>query len=287
MSETVFTFPGKAGDALMQWPVAYHWARQNDQKFTCWLDEKSCKIVAPLFAAQPCVERVEFKPGIVNYNCGGQPWHFDLNASEFVDKVVYHLGYRSFPERQLTLESLAQSKVPLEIDVSVLANEKSLVVPEGEKVNRLVLHGQGICPHSRTTPQFWKFLASVRAEIVSLFDEVVFVGNEDDREVAAVAYPQWSAFVDGGDFLRLAEFIVNSRAVIGCGSSVVALAGALKVPCIRVHDPIGNDLPRRLWDNLGEGQLNDTEIGLRTSWGPWRERWLKNASEPVDAGEAT
>jgi hypothetical protein len=47
----------------------------------------------------------------------------------------------------------------------------------------------------------------------------------------------------------------------------------LKVPCIRVHDPIG-EFPRRIWDSLGENQLNDTEIGLRTSWTEWRDKWL-------------
>ena len=71
MAETVFTFPGKAGDALHQWPIAYWWARENGKRFTCWMDERNTKIVAPLFAAQPCVEKVEFKPGVENY----QPRH--------------------------------------------------------------------------------------------------------------------------------------------------------------------------------------------------------------------
>jgi hypothetical protein len=273
MSETIFTFPGKLGDAIMQFPIAYWWAKQHDSKFTVWLD-KSCKMVAPLFSAQPCVKKVEFKEGVVNYNCGGQPWHFDLNNSDFADRNVYHLGYRSFPERQLTLESLARSNVPVEVDVATLANVSAFEVPDrGEKVNRLVLHGQGVCPHSRTTPNFWKFLAAIRMELPSIFDEIVFIGSPQDREVGAIAYPEWKSFDDGGDFLKLAELMVNSRAVIGCGSSSVALAGALKVPCIRVHDPIG-EFPRRIWDNLGENQLNDTEVGLRTSWPEWRDKWL-------------
>jgi hypothetical protein len=274
MSETIFTFPGKCGDAIMQFPVAYHWAKQHDAKFTCWMDEKSCKMVAPLFAAQPCVEKVEFKSGIANYNCGGQPWHFDLNNSEFAGRNVYHLGFRSFPERQLTLESLERSNVPVLVDVATLANTNPFEVPtSGEKVNRLVLHGQGVCPHTRATPNFWKFLAANRKEIVNLFDEIVFIGSPQDREVGSIAYPEWGSFDDVGDFLKLAELMVNSRAVIGCGSSSVALAGALKVPCIRVHDPIG-EFPRRIWDSLGDNQLNDTEIGLRTSWPEWRDKWL-------------
>jgi hypothetical protein len=42
------------------------------------------------------------------------------------------------------------------------------------------------------------------------------------------------------------------------GSSVVALAGALKVPAIRVHDRIGyeSDLDFRIWNNLGSNQVN-------------------------------
>jgi ADP-heptose:LPS heptosyltransferase len=279
MSETIFSMPGKCGDAIHQWPIAYWWAKQHDSKFTVWLDEKSCKMVAPLFAAQPCVDKVEFKEGVSNYLCGGQPWHFDLPASELAGRNVYHLGFRSFPERQLTLETMEKANVPVDIGVATLANTNPFEVPTvGEKVNRLVLHGQGVCSHSRTTPNFWKFLAAIRMELPSIFDEIVFIGSPQDREVGAIAYPEWKSFDDGGDFLKLAEFMVNSRAVIGCGSSPVALAGALKVPCIRVHDPIGNDIPRRIWDNLSDNQLNDTEVGLRTSWGPWKERWLDSAA---------
>jgi hypothetical protein len=110
----------------------------------------------------------------------------------------------------------------------------------------------------------------------AIFDDIAFIGSPQDLEVGRMSYPSWGTFDDEGDFLKLAQFMVDSRAVIGCGSSSVALAGALKVPCIRVHDPI-SDLPRRLWDNLGENQLNDTEIGLRSSWDKWRSRWLDTA----------
>jgi hypothetical protein len=275
MSETVFTMPGKAGDAIMQFPVAYWWAKQNNKKFTVWLDERSCKLVEPLFAAQPCVERVEFRPGITGYNCGGQPWHFDVKTEDLIGKTVYHLGQRSFPDRQLTADCLAKTNVPVSIEVATLANTSPFEVPAaGEKVNRLVLHGTGICVHTSATPQFWKFLATVREELAELFDEIVFVGSKRDREVAAIAYPDRPEFDDEGNFLKLAEFMVNSRAVIGCGSSPVALAGALKIPCVRVHDRIGNDFPRQYWDNLGENQLNDTELGLRKSWPEWRDKWL-------------
>jgi hypothetical protein len=274
MSETVFSFPGKLGDAIHQFPVAYWWARQNDQKFTAWLDEKSCKMLVPLLAAQPCVEKVELKPGIENYSCGGQPWHFGLETSDLIGRLVYHLGMRGFPSQQLTLECLSTCGVPITVDRQELADTSPFAVPDGEKVNRLVIHGQGVCPHTRATPMLWRFLYVVWQELKERFDEIVFVGSEADRGVSLQTYPDGKAFDDGGDFLKLAEYLKASRAVIGAGSSVVALAGALKVPCVRVHDNIANGAPKIIWSNLGDNQLNDTEIGLRTSWPEWRDKWL-------------
>jgi len=270
MSEIVFTFPGKAGDALHQWPVAYHWAKQAGQKFTCWMDERSCKIVAPLFAAQPCVEKIEFKPGVETYSCGGQPFHFDLDTKEFIGRTVYHLGLRSFPQRQLTLHCLADSGVPVKVEPSVLADEPSLVVNPQEKRNRVILHGQAVCPHTRATPGFWKFLYSIRKDLEERFEEIVFVGSERDREVATRTYPQWQTFDDKGDFSVLADYMAASELVIGVGSSVVVLASLLKVPSIRVHDPI-SDAPKAIWENLQRVHMNDTENELRKLWPAWRD----------------
>ena len=115
---------------------------------------------------------------------------------------------------------------------------------------------------------------NARAELESLFDDIVFVGSDRDREVASNTYPGWKAFDDGGDFLRLANLLASSRAMIGCGSAPIALAGAMKIPAIRVHDAVGNNAPKVIWDNLGENQLNDTEVGLRKSWPVWRDKCL-------------
>jgi len=278
---TVFSFPGKAGDAIMQFPVAYQWAKATHKKFTCWMDEKSTKLVVPLFESQPCVERVEFKTGVENYNCGGQPWHFGLPTSDLEGHVVYHLGLRSFPARQLTLQCLEDCKIPVEIDKNKLASEPSLIIDGKDSVvrtftptsNRVILHGQPVCTHNRQTPQFWKFLSSIAVYLEEEFDEIVFVGDERDREIGVHTYPKWRQFNDGGNFLTLARLIEKSRLVIGTGSSVVALGGALKVPTIRVHDPIGNH-PKVIWSNLGDNQINDTEIELRKSWPEFRDKWM-------------
>ena len=286
---TIFTFAGKAGDAIMQWPVAYQWSKATGKKFTCWMDEKSCKMVAPLFEAQPCVEKVEFKPGIENYNCGGQPFHFSLETKDFEGHTIYHLGLRAFPVRQLTLQCLEDCKIPTKIDTNRLSSEPSLIVDGKDAAvrfftptkNRVILHGQPVCPHNRQIPQFWKFLAGIAPWLEANFDEILFVGDERDREVGLRTYPSWKEYDDEGNFLNLARMIAESCLVIGVGSSVVTLGGALKVSTVRVHDPIGNH-PKVIWSNLGQNQLNDAEIELRTSFPPFRNKWLSGAMEAVN-----
>jgi len=270
----VFTMPGKLGDALHQWPVAYHWAKQHGEKFDLWMDEKTCAPLVPLFQAQPCVNEVKLVGGVENWSCGGQPFHMNLPTSAFSGNTVYHLGLRGFPTRQLTLQCLNDSKVPVEVDVDTLASEPSLVVEPWEPGNRLVVHGQGVCPHNRSTPTMWKFLSGVMTELREMFSEIVFVGSDDDKETARIAYPDCKLFDDGGDFLKLAGLIAGSKAMIGVGSSPIVLAGLLQVPAIRVHDRIGNDAPKVIWNNLGENQINATEPELRTEWPKFRDKWL-------------
>ncbi len=283
MSETVFTFAGKAGDALHQWPIAYWWARENAKPFTCWMDERTTKIVAPLFAAQLCVNKLEFKPGVEGYQCGGQPWHFDLPASDYVGREVHHLGLRNFPQRQLTLETLENSQLGLSVDQDTLAETPSIAVPveaEGFTTEERIclLHGQAVYSNTKSTPQFWMFLSDIAQDLEGRFDRIVFVGNERDREVGARIYPDWETFDDHGSFLELARLMKMAKLVIGCGSSVVSLAGVLKVTSVRVHDPIGEH-PKVIWSNLQKNHLNLTEPELRTAWPAFRDQWLKTEVE--------
>jgi len=273
----VFTFPGKLGDALLQWPVAYQFSKVTNQRFQVWMDEKTCKPLEPLFRAQPCVSDVKLVGGVENWNCGGQPFHMNLPTASFDGNTIYHLGLRGYPTRQITLETLEYSRLPVEIDKKALVEEPSIVpAREVEKRNRLIIHGQGVCPHTRTTPMMWKFLASVRNELEELFDEVVFVGSERDREVGAKTYPDWGQFDDEGNFSTLAVELAASRAVIACGSCVAVLAGCLHVPCIRVHDPVSETAPKVIWSNLAPNSINDTELELRDSWPKWRDQTLLN-----------
>lgn len=278
MAETIFTLPGKLGDAIHQWPVVHHWTAENRQPVTIWLDEGSLKPLLPLVQSQPWVDKVELRKGIESYHCGGQPWNFGIEAAEAEGRVIHHLGMRTFPQRQLTLECIAGCGLTLAADQKLLAETPAFVLPPPEKKNRLVLHGMSVYPHSRTTPQFWKFIAAIRGELMQTFDEIVFTGSPMDREVSLATYPEWQELDDGGDFLKLALFMNDARLVIGCGSSVAALAQALRLPCVRVHDPIG-DCPKVIWSGLGDNQLNDGEIELRTGWPSFRDQFVKTHQE--------
>lgn len=261
----IFTFPGKIGDALLQWPVAYQYARQSGKRITVWLDAGTLKPLGRLLATQACVECVEFKPGIQSYNCGGQPWDFGLKTEDFIGHVVHHMGFRRFPERQITLQTLLDSG--LQLDQDKLSSEPSIKVEPLDPAPAqpyVVLHGT-FQRHTGGVPRFWYFLDQIEADLIERFTKVYFTGSEEERQRAIELYPQWSTFDDNGDFYELARLMSGAALVVGAGSCGVALAGALKTPSIRVHDPI-QEFPKVIWSNLGTKQWNEQEITLRVLW---------------------
>ena len=269
----VFTMPGKMGDAMLQWPVVHQYIKQTGKNADLWLDEKACKPLVNLFKAQPGIGEVRLIGGIENHSCGGQPFHFNLKTSDYDGRTIYHLGFRKFPEHQITLQTLKDARVPISAPEDGWS--PSMTVGDVQKANRLVLHGQSICPHSQTTPMFWKFLAGIKAELDAMFDEVYWVGTKDDLVVAEETYPGWGTkFDDGGDILETAKLMASARACIGAGSSMVVLSANLGVPTIRVHDVVGAGAPKIIWSNLGEQHINETELSLRKEWPIWRDKYL-------------
>lgn len=270
-----FTMPGKAGDALHQYVAAFWYHQQSGKTFDLWLDEHTCKPLVNLFAAQPCVDDVLLKPGIENWSMGGQPWDWALSLDDHAEREFQHLGFRRFPTRQITLEVLDQ--VPLHIERGASSNCLA-VTPLPTTKRRAVLHGT-FTSHASGVPGFWRFLSSIRAELEQRFDEIVFVGTAAERSRALEIYPDWLAFNDDGDFLKLAEYMAGAKLVIGAGSSNVVLASLLGIPCVRVHDPIG-DYPKVIWSGLGENQINDTERELRSTWPVFRDEFV-DAPQPA------
>tara|TARA_R110000868_G_scaffold132332_2_gene343045 strand:- start:1161 stop:1613 length:453 start_codon:yes stop_codon:yes gene_type:complete len=148
----------------------------------------------------------------------------------------------------------------------------------------LVLHGQPAYAHTGTTPTFWKFIAGVRAELEDLFENITFVGAPRDLETAERIYPDWDRYDDGGDLKKTADLVQHSDCMIGCGSAPIVLAGLLRVPGIRVHDAIAGDAPKVIWSNIGDDQVNATEIELRRDWPTFRDKYLKKPLAETVAG---
>lgn len=267
----VFSAPGKTGDLFLQWPVARWYCQSKQKQCELWLDEQSLKPLVPLFEAQPEVAAVKLIPGIENWSMGGQPYDFNLPTATYVEHEVHHLGFRGFPQRQITLQT-AQD-VAFHVKSAELSAKPGLVIPDpSPKANRCVLHGT-FRTHTGGTPTFWRTLYAVRHDLEAMFDEIVFTGTEFEIERARDMYPnrdcqhpaKWKVFEDHGDWLELARYISASRMMIGAGSSGVALGGLLGVPTVRVHDSIGN-APLVIWSALGEHQWNLSELQLRTEW---------------------
>jgi hypothetical protein len=201
-------------------------------------------------------------PGIISWHNGGQPFDFHMLKEHYAEwEKVYHLGYRHQPTKQLTLETA--DVVDFKLDLEALALERSIfgsVESLGTRSSRLLLHGTRICPHTGNPPAFWDALEQVYPFLTTRFNEIVFIGSESDRRI----YSRWEGathFDDGGDWLKLVDFMQDSTLLIGCGSSNVALAGCVKLPTIRIHDPIGAVNGGKAWDadifaNLGPKQYN-------------------------------
>lgn len=260
MKNVLFTMPGKIGDAFMQWPVAFHWAREQKQKINVGVDSRMLKHVAPLFGVQPCVDKTYLLDGIEHYMCGGQPFDFQMPPTAYKSwDEVFHLGHRGPPEKQLTLDVL--DYIGFDVDRTRLANDRTVFGSRIAKPkNRLLLHGMRYVQFQQILPFFWKALFESRELLEKEFEEIVFIGTRSDRMLADAC--GYKSFEDGGDFVKLVDYMQDSRLVLGCGSSMIALAGALKVPSIRIHDNAGaaeGHLPPETFSNLGPHQWNLAE----------------------------
>lgn len=265
-------FPGKMGDALLQWPVLAEHISRTGKKFEVWLDEKTCTPLKPLFEVQEGIIGTRLVNRSKDYSRGGQPWDGAFSTEDHISHAITSMGMREIPQRQITLQTAMW--VPFQTDMDALRDNVWIWTGPVQPANRLVLHGTFRGSHGGGAPGFWRFLAGISEGLMDTFEEITFVGTGPERQRALEIYPDWKDFADDGNFLTLAKHIAASRCVISCGSCVAALAGLLKVPCVRVHDPIG-DMPKVLWSNLGDNQANETENDLRKGlWGEFRNRWL-------------
>jgi hypothetical protein len=272
-----FFLPGKTGDALLQWAVADLYLKEQDEKAEVWLDQGSCKILVPLFEAQPRVTAVKLVGPSENYACGGQPWQGKFTTEQHIEYEIVPMGFRQFPARQITLQTALD--FPFKVDTHRLATEVAFDVGPIEKKNICVVHGT-FQSHTSGTPRFWKFFYDVQADLLAAFDRIVFTGSPSERARATELYhgDRYDQFDDHSSFLELARYMAGASLVVGSGSSGCALGSVLKVPTIRIHDPIGEH-PKVIWSGLGDNQWNLTEVEARKAW-PKLKRSLLQSPEP-------
>lgn len=141
---TIFTLPGKLGDNLCKLPIAHQYSLQNNCKVDLCLDNASYKLL-PLLQSQSWVNTAFCIDGITEYFCGGQPYHFNQEqyfTSNWTN--VYHLGYKTFPDNNLTLSSL--SDVP--IDSINLLSQNCIDQVEYKNPDGIILEAQSSRPYA-------------------------------------------------------------------------------------------------------------------------------------------
>lgn len=240
MSRVLFTFPGKMGDALHQWPIARQWALENDTKIEVGLG-RTAHCLAELLTQQSVVKEIRLLGGIKNEDNGGQPYDFGWGDDRKEWDEVFHLGFRNFPTRGLMRETY--DLVPLKASFEEVWNTPSIEPfwkpPEGV-LRPLILHG------TKTRPEFYKAMIRCFRILEKHFQPIVWAGRPDE-------WPQPADFDgDGLPIVEVANRISYSGLVFAASSGIAALAGAQGAPCIRIGEK--HLLPSEIWDNPGRFQ---------------------------------
>jgi len=235
-SRVLFTFPGKIGDALHQWPIARQWAEENDTQIEVGLSAK-IQPLAGLLLKQPYVSRLHLLPGITSDDVGGQPWDFGWKADKKEWDEVFHLGFRDFPREGLMRHVYERAGVPLKASFEDVWSQPSIepfwVGPVGNLP--CVLHG------NKARPSYYKALVKCLPVISKTFDPLCWAGSADE-------WPLGADFKGNGLPLEtVAEHIAHCALVFAASSSIAALAGAQGAPCLRIGEP--HLIPQAIWDN--------------------------------------
>ena len=248
------TFPGKIGDALMQWPCAYFYWKETGNKFTVLLDQ-SISCLKNLFTFQECVKEVLILDRMENWRCGGQPYDFALTKEEKSKwDNIYHMGFRQLPEKQLTLQ--AAENIPIKSDREEFSKQ-SIFVGDRKLKSALIVHGSAGTHHGiHAKPRVWDVFGVCEGFFRKAFDEIIFVGNKEDSDTKDTLGYEGTFLDDGGDLLPTAAIMNGAEFVLGAGSCMVALAGTLGIPSLRIHDPLWGAEDYRLWGFLGKQHGN-------------------------------
>jgi hypothetical protein len=243
------------GDALMQWPLAYAYWKETGNQFDVLLDMSINKL-APIFQEQPCVGKLMVEARCLNWSLGGQPWNMGVKPNDISRYAhVYHMGFRELPTYPITM--FCKQYIPVEADEIALSKQQSLALGEKKVENYCVVHATSRTHMPKCMPMVWPVYLANERYLSSRFDNIYFIGNDDDKvlyETMGPRHGEW--FDDMGELRRSAELVQNAAFVLSAGSMFSPMAACFRTPCLRVHDTIAVPAEPKTWCCVGEDQMN-------------------------------
>jgi hypothetical protein len=216
------THPGKRGDCLYALPAARRLCYDRAARCDFYTSEH-CRNLGPLIGYQSFVRRFVVSPGyrMEHAGCGVQPWQMPVPEDGY--DAVFHLGYRSTPDRPLP-DYIAASVglpggLPIHYDCPLLGPDSPLYVRPGY----VVLAG---CDLS----------AAGHVELVeSCRHPVVQVGAAGERVSTDRVIDR-----TGCDYLQECSLIAGSLGFVGGSTSHLVCANGFYLTRLCVHSGGGD-----------------------------------------------
>lgn len=218
------THPGKIGDALYALPAV----RALCEKHGCAADfytSEYCRPALGVLRAQPYVREAKVADGYQpeRSDCGVQPWA--MPTPDGYD-AVYHLGFRSVPDRPLH-EWIAA-------EVGVNGHRPEIWY---DFAARPTLAGPYVVVSARGSSDFADLFRQVIDENPVTVVEIGGTGESVGRGR--------SLDLTGLDMLDTLPWIANASGFVGLSSAMLVLANGFGIPKVVVHD--GKSWDQRHW----------------------------------------
>lgn len=232
MANIAVSHPGRMGDALYALPVARAIAHANGEPVD-FFTSKYCEPLTGLLEYQSCIDKVIIPEEYVieRMDMGIQPWRMPVPDSY---RRIYHLGFRSVPDRPLHEFIGAQTGIePTPIwyhhprDISHLPHYwpyASLTLPKIDVMPDFVALGS----RGPTTYKdlFLEFIELCPLPVAQIGGEGEFIGDRSDNNIDFTGF----------DFLDTVTLLSRASAFVGLMSSQLVLANGFDIPKVAPHD---------------------------------------------------
>jgi hypothetical protein len=224
--------PGNTGDALYSLPTIRELYRQTGMLCDFYTSKLSSHLKR-LFEYQDCIDRfiVAEDYRIEHRDMGTQPW---LVPIEGAYGAVYHLGYKTWPDRML--HQFIAHQVGIDKPLAIRYNHPDLTMNYGDRSYII------IAPRSRVV-NYEDLLYQVTQMLGEQGIISVVVGAEKESNLGHGHFSSpWIDNVCGLDFLEVAALMSKAAGFIGAISSHLAIANGFEIPRIAIYPGQGYDM---------------------------------------------